>query len=37
MFRQNVAAFERVWYGLHEVSHELLEQFARNVERIKAS
>ena len=36
VFRQNVGVFDRVWYGLHEVSAELLERFAGNVERIKA-
>jgi hypothetical protein len=36
VFRQNVSDFDRVWYGLHEVSRDLLDQFARNVERIKA-
>jgi hypothetical protein len=36
-FTENVSIFDRVWYGLHEVSHDLLEQFARNVQRIKTS
>jgi hypothetical protein len=36
LFSQNVTAFERVWYGRHGVSQDLLEEFARNVERIKA-
>ncbi|MBI5383350.1 MAG: DUF4129 domain-containing protein [Verrucomicrobia bacterium] len=35
-FSENVSAFDRVWYGLHEVSRESLDQFASNVERIKA-
>jgi len=37
VFRRNVAIFDRAWYGLHEVSHELLAEFASNVERIKAT
>jgi hypothetical protein len=36
LFSRSVMAFERVWYGRHGVSQELLEDFARNVERIKA-
>lgn len=36
LFSDSVAAFERVWYGRHGVSQDLLEDFARNVERIKA-
>ncbi len=36
LFSQSVMAFERVWYGRHGVSQDLLEEFARNVERIKA-
>ena len=36
-FAENVSVFDRVWYGLHEVNRELLDQFARNVERIKTS
>lgn len=35
-FRQNIFDFDRVWYGRHEVSGALLDQFAHNVERIKA-
>jgi hypothetical protein len=37
VFGDNLGAFERVWYGLHEVNHELVDQFAANVERIKAA
>ena len=36
LFSDSVAAFERVWYGRHGVSQDLLEDFARTVERIKA-
>ncbi len=34
-FAENVLVFDRVWYGLHEVSQELLEHFMSNVERMK--
>lgn len=37
LFWRNVAIFDRVWYGLHEVSHELLEEFAGNVQRMKTT
>jgi len=36
VFSENVSTFDRVWYGLHEVSGELIEAFASNVSRIKA-
>ncbi len=35
LFSENVSTFDRVWYGLHEVSAELLDTFAGNVSRIK--
>src|SRR5262249_51932273 len=35
LFGEDVGAFDRVWYGTHEASGELVEQFAANVERIK--
>ena len=35
-FEENVSAFDRVWYGRHEASGELVNQFAANVEKIKA-
>jgi hypothetical protein len=35
-FAENVAAFERVWYGRHGVTPDLLQHFAGNVEKIKA-
>jgi hypothetical protein len=37
LFRENVTTFDRVWYGLHEVTRELLEGFASNVTRIKTN
>jgi hypothetical protein len=37
LFTENVSVFDRVWYGVHQVNRELLDHFARNVERIKAS
>jgi len=36
LFADNVLAFDRVWYGRHEATGELVTQFAANVERIKA-
>ncbi len=36
VFTENVSVFERVWYGLHEVTPELLDDFSRKVERIKS-
>lgn len=35
LFARNVAAFERSWYGPHEVTAELL-QLAANTERLRA-
>lgn len=34
-FSENVRTFDRVWYGTHEVTGELVTQFAGNVESIK--
>ena len=34
-FSENVSMFDGVWYGLHEVTREMLDRFAGNVERIK--
>jgi hypothetical protein len=34
-FSQNVAIFDRVWYGLHEVNLERVEEFRSNLERIR--
>ena len=35
LFSENVGTFDRAWYGLHEVSREMIDHFAGNVERIK--
>jgi len=37
VFGDNLASFERTWYGLHEVNRELVDRFAANVERMKAA
>jgi hypothetical protein len=34
-FAENVSVFDRVWYGLHEINADLLQQFRGNVERIR--
>lgn len=36
MFGENVSVFERIWYGMHEASTELVTQFAANVERMRS-
>jgi len=36
-FAQTVSIFDRVWYGLHEVSPELIAGFASDVQRMKTS
>jgi hypothetical protein len=36
-FTENVSIFDRIWYGMHEVDGTLLDQFQRNVEKIKSS
>ncbi|HEV3199257.1 MAG TPA: DUF4129 domain-containing protein [Bryobacteraceae bacterium] len=36
LFTGNVAAFERAWYGLHEVSREDVGEFRGRVDRMKA-
>ena len=35
-FAENVGIFDRVWYGLHEVTQETLGRFQMNLERIKS-
>jgi hypothetical protein len=35
-FSDNIAAFERVWYGLYEVTGETMTQFQSNLERIRS-
>ncbi len=37
LFGQNVAVFDRIWYGLHEVNPEVVDRFARNVQSINAA
>jgi hypothetical protein len=34
-FAQSNRSFERVWYGFHEVTPELVEGFQQNVEAIR--
>lgn len=36
IFGDNVQVFDRIWYGTYEVTQELVNQFASNVDRIKA-
>jgi hypothetical protein len=36
LFTGNVAAFERAWYGLHEVSREDVGEFRGRVDQMKA-
>jgi hypothetical protein len=35
-FLQNMVAVERVWYGLHDVTAEMLDRFHANLEQIRA-
>jgi hypothetical protein len=35
-FSQNVAAFDRAWYGLHAVTQDALHEFQSNLARIRA-
>jgi hypothetical protein len=37
LFGENLATFERIWYGTHAVDRELVLQFADNVNRIKTA
>jgi len=34
LFTENVSVFERVWYGMHEVTAELVTRFIVRVERL---
>lgn len=34
-FSDNVSIFDRVWYGMHEINADVLQQFRGNVERIR--
>jgi Domain of unknown function (DUF4129) len=35
-FSEHVAVFDRVWYGLHNVTTETLQEFEANLDRIRA-
>lgn len=35
LFGENVGIFDRIWYGLHEVTPALVEHFVANLNRIK--
>lgn len=37
VFGDNLLSFERVWYGLHDVNRALVDRFAGNVEKMKAT
>jgi hypothetical protein len=37
VFGDNISVFERIWYGMHEVNRELVNQFSANIEKIKAA
>jgi hypothetical protein len=37
LFGNNVAVFDRIWYGLHQTSAERVTEFASNVERIRSA
>jgi hypothetical protein len=37
VFGESVSAFERVWYGTHEITGELFESFASNIARIRTA
>lgn len=36
VFGQNISVFERVWYGMHDVNPDSVNQFALNVERLRS-
>lgn len=35
-FSQSVSMFERVWYGMHEVTHDLMQRFTDTYNRMRA-
>lgn len=35
LFGENVAVFDRSWYGMHDINPDMVGQFLSNVERIK--
>ena len=37
MFGQNISVFEAIWYGMHDVSPDSVNQFALTVEKIKTA
>lgn len=37
LFSDNLFIFERVWYGLHEVTPEMLDHFAGNAEKLRGA
>lgn len=37
IFGENISIFEGIWYGMHDVNADLVNQFAVNVERIKSA
>ena len=37
LFAENVAVFERVWYGRHDTSENMVTEFAGRVERLRTS
>jgi len=37
MFGDTISSFERVWYGTHEATPDLAQQFAGSVDKLKAS
>jgi hypothetical protein len=36
VFGDNVSVFERIWYGMHDVNRQLVDQFAANVDRMRS-
>lgn len=36
-FGRNVSVFERIWYGMHEVNRELVNEFAISVEKLRTA
>src|SRR5262249_45265204 len=36
LFADNILMFDRTWYGMHEATRDAVQQFATNVEKIKA-
>ena len=37
VFGDNIFIFESIWYGMHESSQEMVDQFAANLEKLKGS